>query len=112
MTGALPIAQAVVSLSFLALGLSTVIDWLRRRERSSGYLALALGTLGLTSILGQLNPLPDYRLAPLIGDITLILLVTSGSGPLPFRGSFIPLSRQLRIGALILCVGTTATALV
>ena len=42
MTGALPIVQAVVSLSFLALGFSTVIDWLRRRERSIGYLALAL----------------------------------------------------------------------
>ena len=112
MTGALPIVQAVVSLSFLALGLSTVIDWLRRRERSIGYLALALGTLGLTSILGQLNPLTDYRLGTLIGDITLVLLMTSGYALLLFRDSFIPLSRQLRIGALILCVGTTATALV
>ena len=112
MTGALPIVQAVVSLSFLALGLSTVIDWLRRRERSIGYLALALGTLGLTSILGQLNPLTDYRLGTLIGDITLVLLMTSGYALLLFRDSFIPLSRQLRIGALILCVGTTAAALV
>ncbi|TMF84513.1 MAG: HAMP domain-containing histidine kinase [Chloroflexi bacterium] len=112
MTGALPIVQAVVSLSFLALGLSTVIDWLRRRERSIGYLALALGTLGLTSILGQLNPLTHYRLGTLIGDITLVLLMTSGYALLLFRDSFIPLSRQLRIGALILCVGTTAAALV
>src|SRR5213080_2587464 len=112
MTGALPIVQAVVSLSFLALGLSTVIEWLRRRERSIGYLALALGTLGLTSILGQLNPLSDYRLGTLIGDFTLVLLMTSGYALLLFRDSFIPLSRQLRIGALILCVGTTAAALV
>src|SRR5438046_2179269 len=98
MTGALPIVQAVVSLSFLALGLSTVIDWLRRRERSIGYLALALGTLGLISILGQLNPLTDYRLGTLIGDITLVLLMTSGYALLLFRDSFIPLTRQLRLG--------------
>src|SRR5205823_6501905 len=98
--------------SFLVLGASTVIDWLRRRERNLGYLALALGTLGLTSVLGQLNTRTDYRLGTLIGDLTLVLLMTSGYALLLFRDSFIPLTRRLRMGALVLCVAVTATALV
>ena len=57
MSGALQIVQAVVSLSFLALGVSTVVDWLRHREPSRGYLALALATLGLTSVVSQVNAL-------------------------------------------------------
>ena len=112
MTGALQVVQAVVSLSFLVLGASTVIDWLRRRERNLGYLALALGTLGLTSVLGQFNSRTEYRFGTLIGDITLVLLMTSGYALLLFRDSFIPLSRRLRIGALVLCVAVTAAALV
>ena len=112
MTGALQVVQAVVSLSFLALGVSTVIDWLRRRERSLGYLALALGTLGLTGALGQLNTRTGYRLGTLLGDFTLVLLMASGYALLLFRDSFIPLSRRLRIGALALCVAATAAALV
>src|SRR3989440_2460561 len=112
MTGALQVVQAVVSLSFLVLGATTVIDWLRRRERNLGYLALALGTLGLTSVLGQFNTRTEYRFGTLMGDITLVLLMTSGYALLLSRDSFIPLSRRLRIGALALCVAVTAAALV
>src|SRR5256714_4519156 len=112
MTGALQFVQAVVSLSFLALGVSTVIDWLRRRERSLGYLALALSTLGLTSVLGQLNTRTEYRLGTLLGDFTLVLLMASGYALLLFRDSFIPLSRRLRVGALVLCLAVTVAALV
>jgi signal transduction histidine kinase len=108
---ALQIVQAVVSLSFLALGVFTVVDWLRHRERSRGYLALALGTLGLTSVAGQLNALTGYRLA-FVGELTLVLFMVSGYSLLLFRDSFIPLSRRLRIGALVLTVLATGFALV
>ena len=108
---ALQMVQAVVSLSFLALGVFTVVDWLRHRERSRGYLALALATLGLTSVLGQLNALIGYRV-PAVGGLTLILFMASGYSLLLFRDSFIPLSRRLRVGALVLTVTATAIALV
>jgi signal transduction histidine kinase len=108
---ALQIVQAVVSLSFLALGVFTVVDWLRHRERSRAYLALALGTLGLTSVAGQVNALTGFRL-PLIGELTLVLFMVSGYSLLLFRDSFIPLSRRLRIGALVLTVLATGFALV
>src|SRR5213080_2541360 len=103
--------QAAVSLSFLALGIFTVVDWLRHQERSRGYLALALATLGLTSVLGQLNALTGYRLSAL-GGLTLVLFMASGYSLLLFRDSFIPLSRRLRVGALVLTVVATAFALV
>src|SRR5438094_3276425 len=103
--------QAAVSLSFLALGIFTVVDWLRHQERSRGYLALALATLGLTSVLGQLNALTGYRLSAL-GGLTLVLFMASGYSLLLFRDSFIPLSRRLRVGALVLTVVATAIALV
>jgi signal transduction histidine kinase len=109
---ALQIVQAVVSLSFLALGVFTVVDWLRHRERSRGYLALALATLGLTSVVGQLNTLTGYRLGAPMEDLALFLFMASGYALLLFRDSFIPLSRRLRIGALVLCVTATAFALV
>src|SRR5256884_5949779 len=103
--------QAVVSLSFLALGVFTVVDWLRHQERSRGYLALALATLGLTSVLGQLNALTGYRLS-VLGGLTLVLFMASGYSLLLFRDSFIPLSRRLRVGTLVLTVVATAFALV
>src|SRR5438128_4014238 len=103
--------QAVVSLSFLALGVFTVVDWLRHQERSRGYLALALATLGLTSVLGQLNALTRYRLS-VLGGLTLVLFMASGYSLLLFRDSFIPLSRRLRVGTLVLTVVATAFALV
>ena len=108
---ALQMVQAAVSLSFLALGIFTVVDWLRHQERSRGYLALALATLGLTSVLGQLNALTGYRLSAL-GGLTLVLFMASGYSLLLFRDSFIPLSRRLRVGALVLTVVATAIALV
>jgi signal transduction histidine kinase len=108
----LQIVQAVVSLSFLALGVFTVVDWLRHRERSRGYLALALATLGVTSVAGQLNTFTGHRLDPVLGDLTLVLFMASGYALLLFRDSFIPLSRRLRIGALVLSVAATVFALV
>ena len=111
MTAALHVAQAVVSLSFLALGVFTVADWLGHRERSRGYLALAFMTLGLTSVVGQLNAITNYVWGALLSDLTLILFMTSGYALLLFRDTFIPLSRRLRVGALLLVVGTTVFAL-
>ena len=107
----LRVVQAVVSLSFLALGVFTVFDWLRHREQSRGWLALAFATLGLTSVLGQVNVLTGYRAGAPLEDVTIVLFMTSGYALLLFRDSFIPLSRQIRVGALALCVTVTGFAL-
>src|SRR5919108_1891291 len=111
MTGALHIVQALVSLSFLALGLFTVIDWLAHRERSRGYLALGLGSLGLTSVASQLSALAGYQLEPWIGDLTVVLFMTAGYALLLFRDSLIPLRRSLRLAAFALTALVTVFAL-
>ena len=80
-----------------------------RRAFTAGGLG-ALATLGLTSVLGQLNGLTGYRLSAL-GGVTLVLFMASGYSLLLFRDSFIPLSRRLRVGALVLTVVATAIAL-
>jgi signal transduction histidine kinase len=108
---ALRVVQAAVSLSFFALGLFTVLEWLRHRERSRGYLALALGTLGLTSILGQLNQLTGYLQDPLLTDVSVVLLMASGYALLLFRDSFIPLNPRIRITALTASAGAAGLAL-
>ena len=68
-------------------------------------------TLGLTSVVGQLNTITNYVWGALLSDLTLILFMTSGYALLLFRDTFIPLSRRLRVGALLLVVGTTVFAL-
>jgi signal transduction histidine kinase len=110
MTAALRVVQAIVSLSFLGLGLLTVVDWLRHRERSRGYLALALATLGLTGVVGQLNTVSGYQLGQWLEDLTLVFFMTSAYGLLLFRDSFLPLGRQVRVGALVLVIASTALA--
>ncbi|HYY46583.1 MAG TPA: HAMP domain-containing sensor histidine kinase [Candidatus Angelobacter sp.] len=111
MTAALRIVQAAVSLSFLALGLFTVVEWLRHRGGTRGYLALALGTLGLTSILDQVNQLTGYAQGLLITDLSIVLLMVSGYALLLFRDSFIPLDPRIRIGALVAAAGAAGLAL-
>ena len=111
MTDALRIVQAAVSLSFLALGLFTVVEWLRHRERSHGSLALALGTLGMASILGQVNRLTGYAGDLLVTDVSVVLLMTSGYALLLFRDSFIPLDPRIRITALTASAGAAGLAL-
>jgi hypothetical protein len=110
MTAALRVVQAIVSLSFLGLGLLTVVDWLRHRERSRGYLAVALATLGLTGVVGQLNTVSGYQLGQWLEDLTLVFFMTSAYGLLLFRDSFLPLGRQVRVGALVLVIASTALA--
>ena len=44
--------QYAVSIAFISLGVLTVRDWLSGRDRRRGYLALALGLLGVTARWG------------------------------------------------------------
>src|SRR5258708_27890843 len=49
--------QWAAAAAFTVLGLIAVGEWLRRRERGRGYLALALGLFGLIILLGQVQKL-------------------------------------------------------
>ena len=53
--------QLVVAAAFLLIGLLALRDWLRGGERRRGYLALALGSLGLVAMAGGLESLVGNR---------------------------------------------------
>ena len=109
---ALRLVQYAVSAGFVALSIIILIDWLRYRERSRGYLALAIGLLGVTSLLGRVSAITGSRFAFILGVLSLIAFMASGYMLLVFRDSFVPLTQRLRLGALIAVVVTIVFDLV
>lgn len=93
MATAIRLLGYLVSAGFLALGLLTLRDWLRERTRRRGYLALAIGLISLTSLVGQLDTLTGTRYTAILTLLTLVLFMASGDALLLFRGTFLPLSR-------------------
>ncbi|TMD54888.1 MAG: HAMP domain-containing histidine kinase [Chloroflexi bacterium] len=91
MTEVLQALQYATSLVFVLLGLLTLRDYLLHRERSRGLLALAIGCLGLVSLLGQAQALSGYALGQVGQDLVLVILMVSGYALLLFRSSFIRL---------------------
>ena len=74
--------------------------------------SLSFLALGLTSFLGQVNTLTDYRGGAALEDVTIVLFMISGYALLLFRDSFVPLSRRIQLGALVLVLASTAFAFV
>src|SRR5207248_2658429 len=63
--------QNAVAVAFVALGVVTAITWLRRRDRSMGFLALAIILLAVVSGLGRLQAYIPIML-PFLGVIELL----------------------------------------
>lgn len=112
MSEALRLVQYAVSAGFVALSVIILIDWLRYREGSRGYLALAIGLLGVTSLLGRISAITGTRFAVILGILSLTAFMASGYMLLIFRDSFVPLTRRLRLGALAAVVVATGFDLV
>ncbi|GAC1343830.1 MAG: hypothetical protein NVSMB29_16890 [Candidatus Dormibacteria bacterium] len=83
------------SAAFVLLGLLAARDWLRDRDRAKGWLALAIGLLGVTALAGQLDTLGAQRHRGL-GAVTLVAFAGSGYALLRFRDVVIPLTRFVR----------------
>jgi signal transduction histidine kinase len=99
-TAAIQILGYLVSAGFLALGLLTLRDWLLHRSRRRGYLALAIGLISVTNLLGQVGTLTGGRFSAIITPITIVAFMASAYALLLFRGSFIHLSRTANLVAL------------
>jgi PAS domain S-box-containing protein len=96
-----------VSAGFILLGLACVGDWARHRDRSHGWLAMALGLLGATSLLGLL---PERR--ALVFQVSVVAFMASGYALVRFRACFLPLSRGPHRVVAGIVVGATLVALV
>ena len=103
--------QWVSAIAYTLLGLVAVADWLRRRERIRGYLAIALGLLGLIILLGQVKTLEGAAYPAFLGYVTSVGLIGSGYGLLLLRHQLIPYSRRALVGVTVGAVGVSLWAL-
>ena len=95
--------EYAVSAAFITLGVLTVRDWWSGRDRRRGYLALALGLLGLASLIGRLQEFAGYQ-SEVLTVLSLVAFLGSAYALLMFRHSFIPLSRAARLIAGLVLV--------
>ena len=97
--------QLVDAGAFLLVGLLALRDWWRGWERRRGYLAVALGSLGLVALLIALEPVIGHpqRVAALV----LVLFMVSGAALVLFRDSVVRLPLWGRLLAGFGLLGTT-----
>src|SRR5947209_3161339 len=94
-----PYLQDAVAIAFVALGLVTAITWLRRRDRSLGFLALAIILLSAVSGLGRLQAHLPFQL-PFLSGVELIAFAGTAYSLLLYRSSVIPLPRRWHVVAI------------
>ena len=111
MSQVLGVMQNVTTFAFVLLGVATGVSWARHRDRSQGFLALAIILLSLVSLLGRV-PQALHFTPPLLMELNLILFVGSSYALLRFRGSLIPLPRAWHVAAVVVMVAAIAIYLV
>jgi signal transduction histidine kinase len=87
----------------LIAGLSA-LDWIRYRDAGRGWLALAIGSLGVVSAAGEIGKLLPSGLTWLTSDLTVPVFMLSGLALLMFRDTLIPLGHRLRIAAIAITI--------
>src|SRR5712691_4188349 len=85
--------QNVDALAFVVLGVAVGIGWASRRDRSLGFLALAIVLLSSVSVLGRVPTLLHFT-PPLMSEISLIAFIGCGYALLLYRASLIPLPHR------------------
>ncbi len=88
-----PYLQDTVAIAFVALGLVTAYTWLRQRDRSLGFLALAIILLAAVSGLGRLQAHIPIKL-PFLSVIDLLAFSGIAYALLLYRNSVIPIPRR------------------
>jgi signal transduction histidine kinase len=109
MAALLQVLQAATAAGFVAIGALALKDWLRRRDPGRGYLALAVGCLGMVSAMGRLTPELPPSLRWAFGDLSLAIFLMSGLALLLFRDTVIPLGGRVKTAAVAI-TGVVAVA--
>lgn len=91
--------QDASAAAFVLLGIVTAISWLRRRDASRGYLALAIILLAAVSGLGRLQSLRSLTI-PLLTQIDLIAFAGSAYALFRYRNALIPLPRRWHVAVV------------
>jgi signal transduction histidine kinase len=109
MAALLQVLQAATAAGFVAIGALALVDWLKRRDPGRGYLALAVGCLGIVSAMGRVTPQIPSALRPAVSDLSLVIFMMSGLALLLFRDTVIPLGRRVKTAAVAI-TGLVAVA--
>ena len=109
MAALLQVLQAATAAGFVAIGALALKDWLGRRDPGRGYLALAVGCLGIVSAMGRLTPELPPSLGWAFSDLSLAIFLMSGLALLLFRDTVIPLGRRVKTSAVAI-TGVVAVA--
>jgi uncharacterized membrane protein YoaK (UPF0700 family) len=102
----LPYLQNAGAIAFVLLGIATGIGWLKRRDKSLGWLALAIVLLSAVSVLGRVPAFVHFNL-PLLSQISLLIFMASGYAVLRYRGSLIPLPSRWHAAAIVAMVAAS-----
>jgi signal transduction histidine kinase/DNA-binding response OmpR family regulator len=90
----------VDAIGFICLGILVGVRWAVKRERSLGYLALAIVTLSVVFAVGRVPALLGFT-PPLFSELSLIIFMLSGYALLRYRASLIPLPKQWHAAVVI-----------
>src|SRR5690242_2632711 len=90
--------QQAVAVAFVVLGVATAFHWMRRRQSSLGFLALAIILLAAVVGLGQLQAHLPFQI-PLLGDVELLAFAGSAYALLRYRHALIPLPTRWHVVA-------------
>ena len=99
------------AIAFLLLGVAVTVQWARSRDRSGGWLALAIVLLSLVMLLSRIPSLLHFT-PPLMSQVSLVAFVASGYAVLRYRAALIPIARRWHVTALVLLAAGVAADLV
>jgi len=99
-----------VAIAFVCLGLATAIGWLRRRDRSLGFLALAIILLAAVVGEGRLQAHLPFTV-PLLSQVALLGFAGSAYALLRYRDILIPLPRRWHVVAAVSLAAASVTLL-
>jgi signal transduction histidine kinase/DNA-binding response OmpR family regulator len=102
--------QNVDALAFVLLGVAVAVGWARRKDRSMGFLALAIVLLAAVSLLGRVPALLGFT-PPLLAEINLIAFMGVGYALLRYRSSLIPISTRWHAAVVVVMVAAIAAVL-
>ena len=91
--------QYASTAGFSLLAVITLVNWVRHRGASRGYLALAIGLLAVVTLLGQLTPLMPSGVKVVVGLLNSSGFMGAGYALLLFRDSLVPLKRRTKVAA-------------
>ncbi|HET9050132.1 MAG TPA: hypothetical protein VFO60_00420, partial [Candidatus Dormibacteraeota bacterium] len=111
MTGAINVISWIQSVGIALIALATAIAWAGHRTVQRGWLALAIGLLGLVSVVGRIQQVTGF-ISLTVTHLTLVAFLASGFALALFRDSVVPLPRPVRELLFAMLVAISAAGFV